>query len=105
MKTRMIKSITTATLTTLLVAGSVTFAKSEETNKAIKHKVLAKKKEVKTCMVPQNEVVAYLEGFGYSNVTFLRSADPCLMVVGTDYSYNTFVYLSGNNIVGHVDVE
>lgn len=100
----MIKRITTATLTTLLVAGSVTFAKSEETKKATKNAV-TKVKELKTCTVSESEVVTYLEGFGYSNITFYRTSSPCQMYVSTDYSYDTIIYLSGNNIIGHEDTE
>jgi len=103
MKTRIIKRISTATLTALLVLGSVNFAKSEETKTNTESTKIAK--QSKGCNVSNNAIVLYLESFGYSNITFYRTSDPCTAYVSSDYEYDTVIYLSGNAIVGHDDDE
>jgi hypothetical protein len=97
MKTRMIKRISAITLTILLGLGSTGFAKSGETSEA------TQLKESRGCSVPQSEIVLYLEGFGYSNITFYKGWDPCNITVATDYEYDTIVHLSGSSIIGHDD--
>ncbi|MCB0284697.1 MAG: hypothetical protein KDF60_19095 [Calditrichaeota bacterium] len=57
------------------------------------------------CQVTNAQIVSYLEGYGYSNVSVLSGEYyNCDRICDTDYSYNTKVFCTETAIIGHEDI-
>lgn len=56
-----------------------------------------------SCSVSDSEVISYLEGFGYSNITLVNGPN-CNKLADTDYSYDTKVFVTQTQIIGHEDL-
>lgn len=57
------------------------------------------------CQVTNSEIISYLEGFGYSNVSVLSGEYMnCDRICSSDYSYNTKVFCTETQIIGHEDI-
>lgn len=70
--------------------------------KAEEHNGL-KYSETGNCGVTSSEIISYLEGYGYSNIT-LSMYSGCDVLADTDYSYDTVVYCDSESIIGHEDI-
>ena len=102
----MIKRIAATSFTIALLLGSTSIVNSKE----VKEKEEAKKTETvkieqaRGCYVQTSEIIAYLEGFGYTNITITSlPGQGCNVIAETDYAYATYVFVSSTAIVGHED--
>ncbi|HEY6161594.1 MAG TPA: hypothetical protein VI112_10235 [Bacteroidia bacterium] len=55
--------------------------------------------------VTDDQIIAYLESKGYTNVHILKTDEKGNRLCSSDYSYYTIVYVEGDQIVGAEDIQ
>ena len=91
------RSIILAIFMVTIVFNGVTIAK----NSFLKTE---SKQRVGDCEVRSSEIINYLQGYGYTNIVLSSIPGGCNVLADTDYSYDTIVYCSETEIIGHEDL-
>ena len=90
------KAVALAAFLGLITIGTVSTAQNS--------RIVPSEHEMGTCYVTEGQIIDYLQGFGYSGIS-VGEGPGCDRVCTTTNAYNTKVFCTETQIIGHEDLQ